>query len=323
VLVDLDGFTLAASPDAAAIRDSATVKTADGMLRLGGTVRSDRAELDVLLDLIDLDEGFWQPTLTAGAVDHEPGIVLTESAADDLGVAVGDTVVLRHPLATGPASLTLTDTEILVAATHPYPMRPVAYMDIDHAGIMNLDGVVNGFSVLPEPGAGEDEVRRELFSLESVAAVRPAAEATEQVRDALGQVMQILQVISFFALLLAFLIAVNSAGIALDARKREHASMFAFGVPVRTALRMSITESFLVGLLATLLGIAGGFTVVWWMLTSLLGDTMPDLAAVLSVQPATIAVAAFLGIVTVALAPVFTVRRMRKMDLPGTLRLVE
>ena len=323
VLVDLDGFALADSPEVAAIAGASTVDTADPMLRMGATVRSDEATLDLLLDLVDLDEGTWRPTLTAGSVGGEAGLVLTEAAADDLGVAVGDTVTLRHPLADGAESLTLAETEIRVAATHPYPMRPVAYMDIDHAGIMNLDGIVNGLSVQPSADATQDEVRRELFHLDSVAAVRPAAQATQQVRDALDEVMGILRVISFFALLLALLIAVNSAGIALDARKREHASMFAFGVPVRTALRMSITESLVVGVMATLLGIAGGLGVIWWMLNALLGDTMPDFAAVLSLKPGTVATAAALGIVTVALAPVFTVRRMRKMDLPGTLRLVE
>jgi putative ABC transport system permease protein len=30
-----------------------------------------------------------------------------------------------------------------------------------------------------------------------------------------------------------------------------------------------------------------------------------------------------LGVVAVALAPLFTARRMRRMNLPGTLRLVE
>jgi putative ABC transport system permease protein len=50
---------------------------------------------------------------------------------------------------------------------------------------------------------------------------------------------------------------------------------------------------------------------------------MPDLAAGVFLQASTLAVAAVLGVVVVALAPMFTVRRMRRMDLPGTLRLME
>ena len=42
-----------------------------------------------------------------------------------------------------------------------------------------------------------------------------------------------------------------------------------------------------------------------------------------TLQVATIITVAVLGIVAVAVAPLFTARRMRRMDLPGTLRLVE
>jgi putative ABC transport system permease protein len=92
---------------------------------------------------------------------------------------------------------------------------------------------------------------------------------------------------------------------------------------VRTALRMAMTENLVIGILATSLGVAGGFGLIWWMLTSLLGDTMPDFAAVMSLEPATLATAVVLGVLVVAIAPLFTIRRMRRMDLPGTLRLME
>ena len=84
-----------------------------------------------------------------------------------------------------------------------------------------------------------------------------------------------------------------------------------------------MTENLVIGILATSLGVAGGLGLIWWMLNSLLGDTMPDFAAVMSLEPATLVTAAVLGVAVVAVAPVFTLRRMRRMDLPGTLRLME
>jgi len=39
--------------------------------------------------------------------------------------------------------------------------------------------------------------------------------------------------------------------------------------------------------------------------------------------PATLVVTVVLGVLAVALGPVFTVRRMQRMDLPGTLRAME
>jgi putative ABC transport system permease protein len=42
-----------------------------------------------------------------------------------------------------------------------------------------------------------------------------------------------------------------------------------------------------------------------------------------SVAPGTFVSAAVLGIAAVALAPLLTVRRLRRMDIPGSLRIVE
>jgi putative ABC transport system permease protein len=202
-------------------------------------------------------------------------------------------------------------------------MRPISYMDISDAGVMGLDGFANQVFVQPADGVSDGDVRRALFGLDGVASVQPAAEGIQLVRESIGEILGVLQVIAGFALLLALLIAFNSASIALEARSRDHATMFAFGVRIRTALRIAVVESFVVGVLATILGVAAGLGVVWWALDALLGDTMPDFAVSLYLQPATLATAAILGVVVVALAPLFTGRRMRRMDLPGTLRLME
>jgi putative ABC transport system permease protein len=41
------------------------------------------------------------------------------------------------------------------------------------------------------------------------------------------------------------------------------------------------------------------------------------------VSAGTVLTAVVLGVVAVALAPLLTVRRLRRMDIPGTLRVVE
>jgi putative ABC transport system permease protein len=323
VLVDLDGFYAADSPQLDAIASDATVAAVEPVLRLGGAAQGVDEQVDLSIQFIDLGGGLWTPTLSAGTVDGRAGLVLTEAAAADLGVAVGDEVVLRHPVRASGSTLGVAETSLPVLATHPYPMRPISYMDISDAGVMGLDGFANQVFVQPADGVSDGDVRRALFGLDGVASVQPAAEGIQLVRESIGEILGVLQVIAGFALLLALLIAFNSASIALEARSRDHATMFAFGVRIRTALRMAVVESFVVGVLATILGVAAGLGVVWWALDALLGDTMPDFAVSLYLQPATLATAAILGVVVVALAPLFTVRRMRRMDLPGTLRLME
>ena len=55
----------------------------------------------------------------------------------------------------------------------------------------------------------------------------------------------VLRVIEGAALLIAVLIAFNSASINMDERTREHATMFAFGLPVGTVLRLAVIENFI------------------------------------------------------------------------------
>ena len=69
-------------------------------------------------------------------------------------------------------------------------------------------------------------------------------------------------------LLLALLIAYSAASINTDERRREHATLFAFGLRVRRVLRMEVVEALLVGTLGTAIGVAPVF---WINAVSLAG----------------------------------------------------
>lgn len=99
--------------------------------------------------------------------------------------------------------------------------------------------------------------------------------------------------------------------------------MFAFGLPPRLVVALGIAEYLVVGILATLTGIAGGMLIVAWMIGSLFPDTFPELGMVTSLAPASIAAAAVARVAAIALGPLFTLRRLRRMDVPATLRVVE
>ena len=60
-----------------------------------------------------------------------------------------------------------------------------------------------------------------------------------------------------------------------------------------------------------------------WMLASLATTTLPDIGIDAYLSPTTILVAALVGIVSVAATPLLLVRRIHRMNLPGTLRVVE
>ncbi len=322
--VALSGFTTADGPTVSAVAALPEVDAVDTNLTLGGKLIHDGTRLDVLLTVTDLDRGLWHPTLSE-RVDpgDRPGIVITRRAADDLGVEPGDTVLLRHPRVTGPTSFEFVRTPVRVIAISALPTRFTTYMEPRDAAIMGLTGITNSLQVEPAAGTTVAAARRALFEQPGVTSVQPVRAFTDSVSDTLEQFRSVFTIIEGIVLLLALLIAFNSASINADERRRDHATMFAFGLPVRRVLTMAVIESACIGLLGTAIGIAGGLVLLHWLVNSLFASTAPDLGIVVSLSPRTVLIAAALGTVAVAVAPLLGARRIRNMDIPSTLRVVE
>ncbi len=104
---------------------------------------------------------------------------------------------------------------------------------------------------------------------------------------------------------------------------REHATMMAFGLPPRTVLGMTATETVLVGVLGTVTGVAAGYGLLAWLTATTIASVMPEIGVTAALSAGTIAAAVLLGTATVAVAPLFTLRRLRRTDIPSTLRVVE
>jgi putative ABC transport system permease protein len=183
--------------------------------------------------------------------------------------------------------------------------------------------VANELSVAPEGGVSTDEISRRLFDLPGVASVEAATATSEFVRDRLDDFIGVLRLTVGFALALALLIAFNSTSISADERARENATMLAFGIPARSVIGLAVGESLITGMLGTLLGLGGGLLVIGWVVSQTLPDTLPDLGLVVSISGGSVLVAALVGVIAVALAPLLTARRVRRMDVPSTLRVVE
>ncbi len=328
VVVQLDTFHPAGSGVIAGIADAAAVGRVDPGLRLPVTALGSgpRDDLDLLIEFVDLDQAVWTPTIVEGAPSTRtggPGIQLARKAADDLGVQVGDTIVLRHPMRSEAGGFTIAETPVVVAALHANPIRTFAFSDVEAAASFGLDGLVNVVQAYPTDDASRSDVQRAVFGLPGVTSSQPVARISEAIDDALDQFLGFLFVTAGAVLVLALLIAFNATRITVEERRREHATMRAFGLPTRTVLGIVVKESVVVGLIATIIGIIGGVVFLRWMLTSLATTTLPDVGIDVFLSPITIAIAASVGIASVAVTPVLLVRRLQRMNLPGTLRVVE
>lgn len=324
--VDLDTFLPVEAEAVRRVADSPLVRTAETGLALGGTLApGDEDEIEVLVSVVDFDSELWVPTTRDGALrTDEPGIVLAAKAADDLAVEVGEMVTLRHPRREGVAGYGFVETALPVLAIHPNPYRFLTYVDVGAAGpLFDLEGITNSIQVAPAADVSVDEVQRGLFGSPQVASVEPVSASSEAIREQIEEVLGVFTVIEVAVLLLALLIAFNSTAINMDERARENATMFAFGLPTWRVMGVAVTESLLVGLLGTVIGIVSGRLLLEWLIRVLLPQTLPDLGIEPFLSASTVATALALGVVAVAVAPLLTLRRLRRMDIPSTLRVME
>jgi putative ABC transport system permease protein len=253
-----------------------------------------------------------------------PGeVLIAASAAEDLGVGVGDHLTLVHPVRAGPDRFETRADEVLVSGTHPDPFRFPVYMSASGAAAFGLEGMVNALDLVPPAGVGEDTVKRALLTQPGVATIESASTLGDALEEGLNEFGAIIRVVVAIAVVLVLLIAFNSTAINADERAREYATMFAYGLPVRTVVRLAIVESLLIGLLSTAAGVLLGVLILGWVVNVSLEEVLPELGVIGSLSIGTVALAAVAGVGAMAAAPLLTIRRLRRMDVPSTLRVVE
>jgi len=324
VIVEMDSVYPANDGPIAAVMASPLISDGEAILRVGGELGTGADAVEALVEFVDWENGMFQPGIAEGSAPGiEPGIVIAPKASSDLDVAVGETLSVRLPRRTGPYSFSLETMDLEVSGINGHPVRSITYMSTDHAALLGLEGLANVASIVPADGVEIGDLQADFLTIGQVTSVQRADAMARLMEDLMSQFVGIFQLFEFVVLVLAVLIAFNAASIAVDERRREHATMFAYGVRPRTVVRMLVSESAIVGMVATIIGLMGGFALFRYFITQW-AQTMPEIAIPVEMSPATLIWAVGVGIVAVGLAPLLTApRKLRKMDLPSTLRVME
>ena len=324
LIVDLDGYYPAGAPEVAAVAGSALLESAEPEVATRAAIPRDGDPLHLLLRFVDFESDLWRPSVVDGALDVDrPGVVLARKAAEDLRVGPGDSVEALLPVRTGEDAFAVATVALEVLAVHPHPLRNFAYADIRHAGIAGLEGYANSVSAVPAAGETLRSVKRGLFTAPGVSAVTGLSETSQATSDAFEQFTSVFLVIQAFIVGLAVLMAFNTANINAEERARDHATMFAYGVPLRRVLAVFVAEGLLLGAFAALLAVPLGVGIVLWVLRFLLPESAPDIYVPLAVDAGAVAVALALAVAAIGAAPLLTVRKLRGMNVPATLRVLE
>jgi putative ABC transport system permease protein len=286
------------------------------------TLRSGDAAFDATVQLLDPAGNVWRPRITSGNfVRASDGIVLARQAAEDLGLQIGDAVLLTHPVRTGPTSFRTGTSRVEIVALHANPLRGLAYMASGQADRFGLAGAANTVELTPR--GSQEALTRALLAIPGVASVEPGSAIPDALRSYMDEFLAILRITQMVALLLAVLIAFNTMSIATEERRREHATMLAFGTQPRSILRNAVVESTLIGTLGTIVGLALGLAILGWIVNVSAQEVAPELGLDVTLSTGSLATVAAVGIVAVGLSPLLGARRLEKMDIPSTLRVVE
>ena len=328
----LDAFYPVDSPQVQDVLTNPKVQLGEAALALGANVTAadpnDGAEEPIRLDLavrfVDFGSTVWTPTTTEGTLRRgAQGIVLADKAARDFGVGVGDDVVVTHP-ALVDGTFTYSTRTLPVTAIHPHPLRLNAYMDLSQASTWGFGGLANIVTGLPADDSSLNEVKRALFgSGKGVSLVQGLGDSFRSVQDSLDQSQGVFFITRIFVIFLVMLIAFNTANINVDERSRDHATMFAYGVPVRRVIANLSVEGLLLGLAAVVLGGLFGYALLLWMALFLMPTAIPEIGMIVSVRWWEMAVSFVLALAAIAVAPMFPGRKLKKMFIPGQLRVME
>jgi putative ABC transport system permease protein len=301
-------------------------------LVLAGRLRAIGAENDegifTTLEYFHPESPIWTPNLLSGALSTNAdqgivGLVISQKMADDWGLEVGDTAVLEHPRREGLMEVNFVESSVVITGVHDNPIRTMSYVDQTQEPFTGLEYAANIMTALPNAGVETEEARRILFGQPGVASVRTVAEIVDVFDDAVDLLTGILRVIQWVVVFLAFLIAYNATTINVDDRLREIATMFAFGLRPRTVLRMQMGENLLLSLAGTGIGLALGYILLQRFMASRMESMFESLGLMVTVAPLTLIIIVLLSVGVVALTPVVNFRRLLRINIPNTLRVME
>ena len=194
-------------------------------------------------------------------------------------------------------------------------------MASSQAGLFGLAGATNAVELRPR--GSQEALTRALFAIPGVASVEPGSAVPDAVRSYMDEFLAILRITQTVTLLLAVLIAVNTMSIATEERRREHATMLAFGTQPRSILRNAVVESTLIGTLGTIAGLAFGLAILGWIINVVSATPTPNSECPSPSRPHHSQPQPQSASSPSDSPHYSALRRLRQLDIPSTLRVVE
>jgi putative ABC transport system permease protein len=252
--------------------------------------------------------------LSAGEWGHgRKQVVIDAATAEKERYAVGDSIAVstlgdkqRYEL-TGIA--TFGDVDSLGGAT-------LAVFDIDTAQtLLHKEGKFDGISIAAREGTSSEELVKAVqplvpAKLELKDAKAQAEADSAEINEALGFIRYFLLGFGGIALFVGAFVIFNTLSITVAQRTREFATLRTLGGSRRQVMRSVVIEGFVIGLLASIVGLFAGVGIAKG-LNALIGADIPEAGTVLGVR--TVVVSLVLGVVITLVASIMPARRATRV----------
>lgn len=263
-------------------------------------------------------------TIRSGSAPAGPGQVAVDAAtAREYALSVGESikVLFQGPperfTIVGVAGFGTADN--LAGAT-------LALFDTGTAQrVLGKEGVLDQIDVAADPGVTERELQTRIQDalpkgVEAVTSTAIADEQSKQLQDALGFFRTALLVFAFIALFVGAFIIFNTFSIIVAQRTRELALLRTLGASRRQVLTSVVVEAFVVGLVASGLGIVAGIGIALGLqgLLSAFNIDLPSTSTQLQVR--TVVVSLIVGTVVTVVASILPARRAARVAPVQALR---
>ena len=271
----------------------------------------------------DLESGGFN--LREGTYPEGSGeIVIDAKTVEDSNFVIGDSVSVVAP--TGPA--------------RPYTLVGIAsFGDLDNLGgatsalfdlrtvqmLLEREDQLTGASIQVSPGTNVDDViaRMEPLLPEGARAISGQTAAEEQavaIQEGLAFFNTFLLSFAAIALFVGTFTIANTFRIIVTQRTKELALLRALGASARQVNQMVLIEAFVIGILASIAGIAAGFGLAALLKVGLeaFGIALPTAPATL--QPRTIVVALVVGVGVTVISAFLPARRASRVPPIAALR---